>query len=284
MKRLIGRRSAGYGLADLLVVVALIPLVGVVMLGCRERQREPANRVRCAANLKSIGQALMLYAAENKGAYPRTIYAPGEKVIPTWGTGASATDPFKPGGPDPNDVTAAIFLLLTTQDSTPEVYVCPQSDGDKWDFGGEGRTAGNWSNWEGREGIRRHLSYSMQNPYADDAAVASGFKWNSGLGADYAIMADMNPGVSKPDANVVEMKSTDTSPAARRRGNSRNHDREGQNVLYGDGHVDFAISAFAGVNGDNIYARRAGPDGLASSDVRNSPFDDKDNVLLPTDD
>lgn len=283
MKRLIGRRSAGFGLADLLVVVALIPLVGVVMLGCARRGHHGSSRVSCAANLKSIGQAIMLYAGENRGAYPRTVYAPGEKVIPTWGTGASATNPFKPGGPDPNDVTAAIYLLLTTQDSIPEVYVCPQSDAEQWDFGGAGKTAQFWSNWEGRDGVIKHLSYSMQNPYADDAAVASGFKWNSALGADYAILADMNPGTTKPDGNVLSVKTVG-DPVERRRANSRNHSREGQNVLYGDGHVDFSITPFAGVNGDNIYARKAGPTGLESSAVIDSPFDSTDCVLLPTDD
>ena len=81
---------------------------------------------------------------------------------------------------------------------------------------GGGNTAGNWSNWEGRAGILKHLSYSMQNPYPDDAAVARGFKWNQGLGADFAIFADINPGTTKADANVLALKAGDTSPAARR--------------------------------------------------------------------
>lgn len=283
MKRPLMSRSAGVSLTDLLAVVVLIPLVSVVIAGCARRTYEGSGRVKCAANLKSIGQALMLYANENRGEFPRTRYEPGEKVIPTWGTGAATTKPFKPGGPDANDVTAAIFLLLTTQESTPEVYVCPSSDSEKWDFGGGGNTAQNWSNWEGEQGLRKHLSYSMHNPYPDNAAVAKGAKWNQSLGADFAIFADINPGTKNLSEHVLNLRP-DASPSSRRRGNSVNHEQEGQNILYGDGHVSFEVTSFAGPNGDNIYARRADEKGPASSEIRTSQFDGNDSVLLPTDD
>jgi prepilin-type processing-associated H-X9-DG protein len=75
--------------------------VSILMTGCMisillpslNRARETANRVRCAANMKSIGQALLLYANDNRGAYP----------------------------PD-------LTVLLTTQDISGEVYVCPSSN------------------------------------------------------------------------------------------------------------------------------------------------------------
>ena len=37
--------------------------------------------------------------------------------------------------------------------------------------------------------------------------------------------------------------------------NSNNHAKKGQNVLYGDGHVDFVTDVFVGRNQDNIYTR-----------------------------
>jgi hypothetical protein len=210
MKLQLSRRSAGKSLADLLVVAALIPLAFAVFVGCyNSRHSEYSPRVKCAANLKSIGQALLLYSNENRGAFPRTRYVRGPDVIPTWGTGAASTNPFGETGPRPNDVTAALYLLLTTQDITSEVFTCPSSNAERWDFAGAANTASNWSNWNGRDGILQNLSYSYQNPYPDDAAVKAGFKFNSGVGAEFALAADLNPGVSDNGENVLAVTPLD---------------------------------------------------------------------------
>jgi hypothetical protein len=42
-----------------------------------------------------------------------------------------------------------------------------------------------------------------------------------------------------------------------RLGNSRNHDQAGQNVLYGDMHVEFRTTPYCGVDGDNIYTAQS---------------------------
>jgi prepilin-type processing-associated H-X9-DG protein len=279
------RRSAGKCLTDLLVVAALTPLATAAFIGCyRGHSREPSARVKCAANLKSIGQALLLYSNENKGAFPRTRYVGGPTVIPTWGTGAPSAQPFPDNGPLPNDVTAALYLLLTTQDIIPEVFVCPSTNADRWDFGGGANTAANWSNWNGLDGIRRNLSYSLQNPYPDDAAVEAGFKWNSGVGAEFAIASDMNPGTAGANENVLAVNAS-SSAAAMKQGNSPNHDGDGQNILFGDGHVSFENIPFSAIDKDNIFARRVGGKyNVASSRVVDSPLDATDNVLLPTND
>jgi len=68
-------------------------------------------------------------------------------------------------------------------------------------------------------------------------------------------------------------------------GNSNNHDKDGQNVLYGDGHVEFQSNPFCGTQRDNIFARRASSTGF-SSDSGNpfsGSYDANDNVLLPVD-
>ncbi|WP_428939395.1 hypothetical protein [Fontivita pretiosa] len=285
MKRRIGRSSAGLTLADLLVVVLLIPLCAVMFLGCWRRHLGGNNRIGCANNLRKIGQAILLYSNENGGAYPMTVYVGGPVVTPTWGTGAAATDPFKAGGPGPNDVSAALFLLIRTQEITSEVFTCHSSNAERWDFGGGTNTALSCSNWPGKEGVLKHLSYSYQNPYADDGALSAKppFKLNNSVTAGFAVAADINPGTAGTDQNVLAVTST-SSARAMKQGNSRNHGGDGQNVLYGDGHVEFQSSPFCGIQRDNIYARRAGASGFASSDVVNSPRDGNDNVLLPTDD
>lgn len=271
------RRRTGASLTDLLVVVALIPLCGALFLGCYQRRHEGSQRVKCAANLKAIGNALLMYSNDNKGAYPRTRYVSGATVIPTFGTGAATTQPFTETGPQPNDVTAAIYLLLTTQDITGDSFICPWSPEEKWDFGGGVNGAGNWSNWNGAAIVRRSLSYSYQNPYGDDAAVKSGYKLSSNVSAEFAVFADMNPG--SPEVLTV---SPGDNAAKMSKANSINHNGDGQNVLFGDGHVDWQMNVFAGVSGDNIYARKKSAGSSRSDSIWNSPLDANDNVLLPT--
>jgi len=281
MKRVLFGRRRGATLVDLLVVAGLIPLFSVAFLACAQQRGEGSNRVRCASNLRQIGQAILLYANENRGVYPRTTFVGGEVVRPVWGTGAPATQPFDENGPHPNDVTAALFLLLRTQEITPEVFTCPAANQDRWDFGGGSNTALKWSNWEGADGIKRHLSYSYQNPYPDKAAEKSGFKLNTSLTAEFAVASDMNPGVVN-GCNVLTVTTT-ASTSVMKTANSRNHDGDGQNVLYGDGHVEFQQNPFCGVNRDNIFARRAAASGFTSSEIINSSFDADDSVLLPCD-
>jgi prepilin-type processing-associated H-X9-DG protein len=60
------------------------------------RPREPAQRVKCASNLRQIGQGIQMYANENRGAFPPSFDA-----------------------------------VLSTQDLTPEVFVCPSSDHER---------------------------------------------------------------------------------------------------------------------------------------------------------
>ena len=268
------RRAFTY--VELLVVLALIVLGIAFLLPMRRHHGDSANRTKCSSNLRQIGQAMLLYSNDNRGAYPRTRQSPGPIRTPTWGTGIAATQPFKDDGPADNDVTAAVFLLLRTQDITAEVFACPvQGDYATTPvvdaYGG--KTVKERSNFSD---YRVNLSYSFQNPYADDAAVAKGWKWNNTLGAEYAIGADMNPGVSGKGDNV--MAPTNTSPAGvMKQANSRNHDRDGQNILYGDGHVAWESNPFVSVDRDNMYTTSDGK-------LNASPVDANDSILLPSDD
>jgi prepilin-type processing-associated H-X9-DG protein len=67
-----------------------------------------------------------------------------------------------------------------------------------------------------------------------------------------------------------------------RAANSLNHQKQGQNVLFADGHVEFDTSVFVGLNEDNIYCRGMGGPNSSSDDLINSPRNSRDTVLLPT--
>ena len=77
-------------------------------------------------------------------------------------------------------------------------------------------------------------------------------------------------------ADVLAVRP-DSPRSALRLGNSNNHNKLGQNVLYADGRVDFAGSPLVGISGDNIYTTK-------NHSVVDSPADALDNILLPTDD
>src|SRR4051812_40831080 len=103
-------RSRAFTVIELLVVIAIIAILIGILLPVAEKVRHRAYIDACASNLRQIGQAMVMYAGDNRGAFPRTIYVPGQPPIA--GTGSGAANPFGPGGPAANDVSAAIFLLM----------------------------------------------------------------------------------------------------------------------------------------------------------------------------
>jgi len=275
------RRSKGFTLVELLVVIGIIALLISILLPSLNRARETANRVKCGSNLRQIGQAIMMYANENKGNYPRTKYAAGTN--PTKNTGITADDPFNPTSgtaPSNNDVGAALFLLIRTQDITPEVFVCPSSNAEKDNYGGaagaNAQLRSNFTDWQ------KNLSYGMANPYPDTNAVNNGYRLNATTGAEFAIGADLNPGVG--DGYDPQAPDVTSSQAQMRTANSRNHNGDGQNVLYGDGHAEFQQNPFCGVKRDNIYTISGSTDGSVPKGTGiegGSPKWAGDSVVLP---
>ncbi len=267
------RRRRGVTYVDVLVILAIvllvIPVALFVLIPARHRG-ESASRVKCASNLKQIGLAILLYSNENRGQYPRAFYLPGPDVKPVWRTGTTSSNPFT--GPDPNDVTAAMFLLLRTQDITSEVFVCPDTAGERDWFGqssaGPTTAPVNRANFTD---VRKNLTYSILNPYPSEGVLTEEDKawwWTNRVTYELPIAADINPGVLGGDDDVTK-PNVSSSSTTMKLANSNNHD--------GDGHVEFLQNPFVGVQRDNIYTNRNGA-------VVASPVDANDTVLLPTDD
>ena len=60
----------GFTLVELLVVIGVIAVLIGILLPSLNRARESARKVQCAANLRSQGQLLVLYANDWGGRYP----------------------------------------------------------------------------------------------------------------------------------------------------------------------------------------------------------------------
>jgi prepilin-type N-terminal cleavage/methylation domain-containing protein len=283
------RHRKGFTLVEILVVIGIVALLVGILLPVISRARESSKRTTCMSNLRAIGQALTAYANEHKGQFPRVKWNPTGPVVdlpPTSDVPPDAPDPFTHAGS--NDVTAAFFLLLRTQDLAPQVMVCPSTNDQADEFGGGGATARTRSDFSSTAPpypSGRTYSYSYANPYPKETGgvgnepLAAVFKLNNKvLKPDFAIAADFNPGDGGPSGDPDDVMQTDPkAPSARiRQGNSRNHKKKGQNVLYADGRVAWTETLFCGVLQDNIFASES-----VNPDF--GPDHADDSVLLPRD-
>ena len=278
------RRRRGVTLIDVLIligVVVLLLVVLAVLMPTGMRINPPSYSAKCGSNLRQIGQAMRLYGIDDAkaGLYPRTRYYPADPT-PRFFTNPMATDPFGDDGPTPNDVTAGMWHLMRYADLSPETFLCPaDAEARAVDFERLG-VAGKMqmSNFPGRE----NLSYSFANPYPTPAAEKAGWKWSDSLNSTMPVAADANPGGS-----VMLTLTPDSGVEAMRAGNSPNHGREGQNVLFADGSVRFVMTPLEGARKDNIFTA-GGPETLVADPptggvkIVSPPLTPSDMVLLPT--
>jgi prepilin-type processing-associated H-X9-DG protein len=212
------------------------------------------------------------YAANNNGQYPRVYYERNDGAgLVLDNNGYDATNPFTPAGigtgngstatTGHNNVPACIFLLLRTSQLTPDALICPSAQAanaaspDQYGDKDSPTQRANFTSLAGLGG-ENNLSYSMQIPYPTSEGLRRGFTWDNSIDPGAVLAADMNPGVT--DGTPTELNNLVGGGPSGASGtdelqkfNSRNHRtlrnrKEGQNVLYADGHVEFSITPYCG--------------------------------------
>jgi len=125
----VSRIRRGFTLVELLVVIGIIAVLLGILLPALAASRESARTIKCAANLRSIGQGIATYLAEYKGVFPPSNFY--------YGTAISSTGVQTPAQPTQGYVHWSSFLYgatLAPNDSRLqnmngwEMFQCPEFD------------------------------------------------------------------------------------------------------------------------------------------------------------
>ena len=318
-------RVKAFTLIELLVVVAIIALLISILLPSLSRARELAKRAVCASNQRGVGQGEHIYANDNDEWFPHHYYdnafVTGGKTEKTeveyvGQMGSRGLLISQRSTPDTGSRTShpsrSMFLLVVDGQSTAGSFICPSAGDEEDDMRNRGTDASSGNESAAQPGKNRfdfrgytYMSYAYQLPYGrrgkPNENRDSRMPINADKGPYYIADGDFstngttsderNDGVDPPNQagfGNAQDALNDTPTDSWRPYNSPNHNGEGQNILFMDGHVDFEKKPVVGINNDNIYTAADGfePENFIYGDVATTgnklaPLTQTDSYLVP---
>lgn len=205
----ISQKSRGFTLVELLVVIGVIGLLIGLLMPSLARAREQARAIKCASQLRQVGIALNMYANANKGFMPAWS---GWHVVGGNGTGEDAP------GPGWTEQLTQYFVNPNSQ-----VYNCPSFPED---YRINYFLAARWTMVRNERAmrlstIRRSTEFVLSGDCTQRGLYPQGFG-NTGFSTDDC---------DKDDATQEGVVFANQSGGL-------NVHKAGNNVLFGDGHVE----------------------------------------------
>lgn len=158
----------GFTLIELLVVIAIISLLISILLPSLQGARKSARAIKCAANLRQVGQAVANYLAENNAVYPPSYYYASD--------GQGRFDPFNQPANKQFGYVHFSWLLYNEGRVDDEAFQCPEMVD-----GGHPRTNPGPEGADWAAGQVDDNGQANPNPFVDKQAARMAFAGNAAV-------------------------------------------------------------------------------------------------------